>query len=56
VLLADTADGKPLPPQAGPLRLVVPDDKRHARWVRQVTRIDIIRVDPAPSSAAAPKP
>jgi DMSO/TMAO reductase YedYZ molybdopterin-dependent catalytic subunit len=56
VLLADTADGKPLPPGTGPLRLVVPDDKRHARWVRLVTRIDVIRVDPTPPVAAAPKP
>jgi DMSO/TMAO reductase YedYZ molybdopterin-dependent catalytic subunit len=50
VMLADTADGKALPPEIGPLRLIVPDDKRHARWVRQVTRIDVIRVNPALSS------
>lgn len=29
--------------QVGPVRLVVPTDKRGARWVRQVTRIRIVR-------------
>ena len=36
VLLADHRDGQPLAAAEGPLRLVVPDEKRHARWVRQV--------------------
>jgi hypothetical protein len=36
VLLADQRDGQPLSTTEGPLRLVVPDEKRHARWVRQV--------------------
>jgi DMSO/TMAO reductase YedYZ molybdopterin-dependent catalytic subunit len=36
VLLADRRDGQPLSAAEGPLRLVVPDEKRHARWVRQV--------------------
>jgi DMSO/TMAO reductase YedYZ molybdopterin-dependent catalytic subunit len=36
VLLADHRDGQPLTTTEGPLRLVVPDEKRHARWVRQV--------------------
>jgi DMSO/TMAO reductase YedYZ molybdopterin-dependent catalytic subunit len=36
VLLADRRDGQPLSTAEGPLRLVVPDEKRHARWVRQV--------------------
>lgn len=41
VLLADTRDGKPLPPNEAPLRLVLPDEKRPARWVRQVTHITV---------------
>jgi len=41
VLLADTRDGKPLPPQEAPLRLVVPEEKRPARWIRQVKRITV---------------
>ena len=36
VLLADHRDGQPLAAAEGPLRLVVPDEKRQARWVRQV--------------------
>jgi len=36
VLLADHRDGQPLAAAEGPLRLVVPDEKRHARWIRQV--------------------
>ena len=34
-LLADRRDGQPLAAAEGPLRLVVPGEKRHARWVRQ---------------------
>lgn len=39
VLLADTRDGAPLSAQEAPLKLVVPDEKQPARWIRQVTRI-----------------
>lgn len=41
VLLADSRDGESLPSGEGPLRLVVPDEKRHARWIRQITRITV---------------
>lgn len=37
VLLCDASNGSPLSAKEGPLRLVVPGEKRHARWVRQVT-------------------
>jgi DMSO/TMAO reductase YedYZ molybdopterin-dependent catalytic subunit len=36
VILAYSRDGTPLPTNDGPLRIVVPDEKRRARWVRQV--------------------
>jgi len=36
VLLADHRDGQLLAETEGPLRLVVPGEKRYARWVRQV--------------------
>jgi hypothetical protein len=39
VLLADRRDGKPLSENEGPLRIVVPDEKRQARWIRQVKSI-----------------
>ena len=32
-------DGKPLDAKQGPLRLIVPDESRPARWIRQVVRI-----------------
>ncbi len=47
VLLAYRRDGKPLSPAEGPFRLVVPDDKRHARWVRNVTSLSIKRATDA---------
>jgi len=43
VLLAYKRDGKPLDAKEGPLRIVVPDEKRQARWVRQVTGLVIKR-------------
>jgi hypothetical protein len=43
VLLADRKDGKPLDANEGPYRLVVPRDKKHARWVRQVIRLSVER-------------
>lgn len=41
VLLADRKDGKPLAAGEGPFRLVVPADKRRARWVEQVTGLRV---------------
>jgi DMSO/TMAO reductase YedYZ molybdopterin-dependent catalytic subunit len=51
VLIADSEDGKPLGPTAGPLRLVVPTDKRPARWVRMIKTIRVV----ANPSAALPQ-
>ncbi|HEY2838171.1 MAG TPA: molybdopterin-dependent oxidoreductase [Pirellulales bacterium] len=41
ILLADRVNGAPLPEADGPLKLIVPNDKRHRRWVRQVVKIEI---------------
>jgi DMSO/TMAO reductase YedYZ molybdopterin-dependent catalytic subunit len=41
-LLADKMDGQPLSTHDGPLRLVMPSEKREARWVRMVERIEIL--------------
>jgi len=46
VLLADRRNGAPLPPELGPFRVVVPDEKRGARWIRNVTAIDLIPIAP----------
>jgi len=40
--LAFERDGKPLGADVGPCRLVVPTDKRGARWVRQVVKLSVI--------------
>jgi hypothetical protein len=42
VLVADTVDGKPLAVREGPLRLVVPGDKRQARAVRMLKSIAVV--------------
>jgi DMSO/TMAO reductase YedYZ molybdopterin-dependent catalytic subunit len=42
-ILADAKDGKPLDDKDGPLRVIVPGDRRPARWVRQVIAIDLLR-------------
>lgn len=43
IILADKRDGKPLSKEEGPWRIVVPGEKRGARWVRQVTGFKILR-------------
>jgi DMSO/TMAO reductase YedYZ molybdopterin-dependent catalytic subunit len=44
ILLADRRDGKPLDSREGPLRFVVPGDQRHARWIRGVTTLEVVKV------------
>jgi hypothetical protein len=44
VALAYLRDGKPLDEKEGPYRIVIPDEKRMARWVRQVTTLKIVAV------------
>jgi hypothetical protein len=41
VLVADTMNGKPLDEHSGPLKLVVTEDKRPARSVRNLTTIEL---------------
>jgi DMSO/TMAO reductase YedYZ molybdopterin-dependent catalytic subunit len=51
VVLVDRHEGKPLDDKDGPVRLVVPGDKRPARWVRNVATIELLS-----ASTRAPKP
>lgn len=44
IVLAFFEDGKPLDAKAGPCRIVIPDEKRMAGWVRQVTTLKIVDV------------
>jgi DMSO/TMAO reductase YedYZ molybdopterin-dependent catalytic subunit len=48
ILLADKQDGAAFPANIGPLKIIVPGDKTHARWVRQVRSFTIVR---APAAA-----
>lgn len=41
VILADRRDGKALPTNEGPFRIIAPEEKRHARWVRNVISLSI---------------
>ncbi len=43
ILLADTKDGQPLPPSEGSFRVIVPGEKRAARWVRQVRAVTVLK-------------
>ncbi len=47
-LLAYRRDGKDLDPKAGPLRLVIPDEKHQARWVREATELEVVRINGTP--------
>ena len=55
IIVADTADGGPLSEAQGPLRIVVPRDKRGARSVRMLQRLEVVRLPPS-ANAPAPKP
>ena len=44
-VLADKRNGDPLAAKEGPLQIVIPTEKRHARWVRQVVSLTIRRAD-----------
>jgi len=43
-VLAFLHDGKPLTEKEAPYRIIIPDEKRMARWVRQVTTLKIVDV------------
>src|SRR5689334_10601889 len=44
ILLADTANGKPLPPEGGAFRLVLPKDKIGTRSVRFLTKLEVVQL------------
>jgi DMSO/TMAO reductase YedYZ molybdopterin-dependent catalytic subunit len=44
IIVADTIDGKPLFPYQGPLRLVVPGEKKGARSIRMLEKITVVRL------------
>ena len=44
IMIADRRNGEALAEKEGPLRIVVPGEKRQARWVRQLTGISVKRL------------
>lgn len=42
IILADTIDGKPLPPGDGPFRIIVQDEKKPARCIKQVALLKVV--------------
>jgi hypothetical protein len=55
-IVADRLDGKPLDAKEGPLKVVVPGDKRPARWIRMLTELKVESASPSdPAQPAAMK-
>ena len=44
VIVAFARNGKPLAEGQGPLRIIVPQDKRQARWIRMVQKLEVVKV------------
>ncbi len=44
IIVADTIDGKPLFAYQGPFRIVAPKDKRGARSIRMLQRLEVVRL------------
>lgn len=42
VLLVTEKDGAPLPSGEGPFRIIAPQDKKQARWIREVRSIKVL--------------
>jgi hypothetical protein len=42
IILADTKDGQPLEKFKGPFQVIVPGEKKQARWVRMVKEIRVV--------------
>jgi DMSO/TMAO reductase YedYZ molybdopterin-dependent catalytic subunit len=44
VIVAWARNGKPLAETQGPLKIIAPQDKRPARWIRMVQKIEVVKV------------
>jgi hypothetical protein len=44
IISAFLKDGKALDEKEGPYRIMIPDEKRPVRWIRQVTALKIVNV------------
>jgi DMSO/TMAO reductase YedYZ molybdopterin-dependent catalytic subunit len=43
IIVADKKNGKPLDEKEGPLQIIVAGEKKHARWIRQLTTLRILK-------------
>jgi DMSO/TMAO reductase YedYZ molybdopterin-dependent catalytic subunit len=43
IIIADRQNGKPMDAAHGPLRIIAPDEKRPARWIRKVVSLTVQR-------------
>jgi hypothetical protein len=46
VLVADRRNGKALDESEGPWRVIIPDDQRHARWIRGLVFVEVVTIKP----------
>lgn len=46
LLIADRINNQPIPGRDGPLRIIATQDKKHARWVRNVTSLTLQTAPP----------
>jgi DMSO/TMAO reductase YedYZ molybdopterin-dependent catalytic subunit len=46
VMIADKADGSPLPAREQPFRIVAPEDKMHARSIYSLVKLEVVRLRP----------
>lgn len=44
IILANRVDKQPLPEGYAPYQIIVPGEKKHARWMRQVKSIQLVKV------------
>ena len=49
ILVADRVDGVPIDAKHGPLQLIVPGDRRGARWAHNVVSLTVVSAGPAAS-------
>lgn len=46
VVIANQRDGKALDDVEGPWRVFIPDDQRHARWIRGLVSLEVVTLAP----------
>ena len=44
IIVADAVDGKPLEASQGPLRIIAPKDSRRSRSIRNLQRLEVVRL------------